>query len=514
VSSVLKRLHSFLLRAIAGLCLAVLLGLSPLSQGAYAQASQTPLQQLASRLSEFRLENGIRFVVLERHRAPVVSVVTYARVGAIDEPLGQTGVAHFLEHLAFKGTPTIGTLNYQQEEPLLTQLDQTFLALRRAEANGEGDRISALRPRFEVLKSNAAQLVQPNELGRILESAGAVGLNAATSADATQYYCSLPANKLELWMALESERFRQPVFREFFEEKSVILEERRLRLDNQPMTQLLEAVKAAALPGHPYARPVIGERQDIEALSPSDVRQFFQKHYGTENLTVAIVGDVQAQQVHQLAQQYFGPLAKRAAASRPAPQKLPPLTVTPRIQIQADTQPWYVEAYRIPPETDPDFEVLALLQRLLSQGRLGWLEQSLVEQQHLAAVAESMVGYPGTQHANLFVVYAAPAAGRQIPELEWAIAEILERLKTTAVPEADLLRVKNQLQASLLRSLDSNHGMAQLFAEYVAESGSSHQLFADLDRLGQITPADLQRVAQRIFRSDNRVVGELVSRET
>lgn len=508
----MKRLRIFWLRAIAALNLVFLLNLSPLTQGAFAQDTTATLQQLSSRLSEFRLANGMQFVVLERHRAPVVSVVTYARVGAVDEPTGQTGVAHFLEHLAFKGTPSIGTVNYQQEEPLLAQLDQTFLALRRAEAKGEGDRIDVLRPRFEALKSNAAQLVRPNELGRILETAGAVGLNATTSTDATQYYCSLPANKLELWMSLESERFRQPVFREFFEEKSVILEERRLRFDNQPMTQLLEAVKVAALPGHPYARPVIGEQRDIEALSPSDVRQFFQKYYGPENLTVAIVGDVDPQQVQTLAQKYFGALPQRTPPPRPALQPLPPLSQPTRVQVKADSQPWYVEAYRIPPESNPDFDVLALVQRLLSQGRLGWLEKDLVEQQRLAVVAESILGYPGTHHPNLFVLYAAPAEGHQTAEVEGAIAQVLQRLKTTPLSAADLQRVKNQVQAGLLRNLDSNHGMAQLLAEYKAESGSSHQLFTDLERLNQITPAEMQKVAQRIFRPDNRVVGELVPR--
>eukprot|EP00884_Botryococcus_braunii_P004739 jgi/Botrbrau1/14266/Bobra.113_2s0012.1 len=209
---------------------------------------------LQRRVSEFTLENGLHFIVLERHVAPIVSCHIYADVGAYDEPDGQTGIAHLLEHMAFKGSTTIGTKNYKQEAVLLEQLDEAFYTLREAQQAGQAQQAAKLLEAFRMLQARADEVVVPNEFGSLLQTAGAVGLNATTSHDATKYYMSLPSNKLELWFALEAERFQAPVFRQLYMEKQVVAEERRMRIDNSPLGKFQEQFQGAALSNN-YRRP-------------------------------------------------------------------------------------------------------------------------------------------------------------------------------------------------------------------------------------------------------------------
>ena len=268
---------------------------------------QPYLDRVVENLTEFKLDNGMKFIVLRRLEAPVVSFVTYADVGGVDEPEGKTGVAHFLEHLAFKGTDRIGTKNYAREKRLLDQLDKVAAQIQQAQAAGQKDKVAQLQARFKKVETQARETVNQNELGRIVEQAGGVGLNATTSSEATKYFYSFPANKLELWMSLESERFLNPELRrEFFKEKDVILEERRMRVDNSPIGQMIEKFNDTAFEKHPYKRPVIGYDEDIRNLTTQDVQQFFDTYYVPSNLTVAVVGDVKPAEVKKLAEAYFG----------------------------------------------------------------------------------------------------------------------------------------------------------------------------------------------------------------
>ena len=219
---------------------------------------QPYIDRVVDDVSEFTLDNGMKFIVLERHQAPVVSMMLYAKVGAVNEEDGHTGVAHYLEHLAFKGTTKIGTTDYVAEAPLLQEMDVVFDQLMAAEKAEDEETTAALRSQFDTLQAQAAEYVEQNKFGQIIEQSGGRGLNATTSADATRYFYSLPSNKLELWMSLEAERFIDPVFREFYKEKQVILEERRMRVDNSPIGQIVEKFLEVAFDEHPYRRPVIG----------------------------------------------------------------------------------------------------------------------------------------------------------------------------------------------------------------------------------------------------------------
>lgn len=473
---------------------------------------QPYLDRVINKVTEFRLDNGMKFIVLERHEAPVVSFVTYADVGGADEPVGKTGVAHFLEHLAFKGTTQIGTVDYQAEKPLLDQLDQLATQIKAASDAGDTKTVEKLKAQFASVEAAAAKLVKQNEIGRIVEQAGGVGLNANTSSDATRYLYSFPSNKLELWMSLESERFLDPVFREFYKEKDVILEERRLRTDNSPIGQMVEVFLDKAFTQHPYRRPVIGYDQDIRGLTRQDVQTFFDQYYVPNNLTVAIVGDVNPAEVKRLARVYFG--RYKSGAKPPQVDSREPVQQEPReVSLQLKTQPWYLEGYHAPAITHPDKAVYDIISSILSDGRTSRLYKSLVEQQQVALTAQGYSGFPGDKFPNLMLFYALTAPGHSVDDVATALRAEIDRLKTEPVAPIELERVKTQARAGLLRSLDSNMGMAQALLEYEVKTGAWRNLFQQLDKIEAVTAADIQRVAQATFTPNNRTIGKLLSQE-
>lgn len=506
-------------RFIALLLAAVLLwwGVSPEIALARENPASTPqevsmgvsLDRVIRQVTEFKLDNGMTFIVLERPRAPVASFLIHADVGGANEPDGKTGVAHYLEHLAFKGTTKIGTTDYQAEKPLLEKQDKLYEQYQAAKASNKTEEAAKFKAEFDKVEAQAAQFVKQNELGKIVEQAGGVGLNAATSTDATMYFYSLPANKLELWMSLESERFLDPVFREFYKEKQVILEERRLRTENSPIGQMVEVFAEKAFSVHPYRRPVIGYTEDIKNLTREDVQQFFDTHYVPSNLTVAVVGDVKPAEVKRLAQIYFG-----RYKAKPAPPELqivePPQTQTKEVTLRLKTQPWYLEGYHRPAMNHPDNAVYEIMGSLLSNGRTSRLYKSLVQEQQLALAAQGFSGYPGDKYPNLMLFYAQTAPDRTVDEVAVALSKEIDRLKTEPVSDMELERVKTQARADMLRSLNSNMGMAFSLLDYQVKTGSWRNLFKQLDAIAAVGPDDIQRVAKATFRPENRTIGKLL----
>ena len=471
---------------------------------------QPYISRFLERVKEFRLDNGMKFIVIENHEAPVISFVTYADVGGVDEPDGQTGVAHFLEHLAFKGTKSIGTKDYRQEKVYLGKLDRIFGKIKAAQTAGNEAKLARLREKFTKIESQASSFVKQNEYGQIVDTAGGVGLNAVTTADYTSYFYSFPSNKLELWMSLESERFLDPVFREFYKEKQVILEERRMRTDNSPIGKTVEAFLDTAFVSHPYKRPTIGYNEDIRNLTRENVREFFATYYTPNNLTVAIAGDVNPQEVEELAKVYFSRFK-----AKPAPPEVsktePRQTQTKEVIVKLPTQPWYLEGYHIAGLTDPDYPVYDVLTDILSNGRTSRLYQSLVEKQQVALSAQGFSGFPGNKYPNLMLFYALTAPGHTVNDVAIALREQIELLKAQPVTTEELDRVKTQFKASLLRSLDSNLEMARILTEYEAKTGDWRNLFEELEAITAVTAEDIQRVARSIFTEDNRTIGKLLS---
>lgn len=503
----LPRLLCYLLSVLVGL------GGVPWSPSVWAAADpefsiQPYLQEAVERVTRFQLDNGMTFIVMERHRAPVISFVTYADVGGVDEDKGKTGVAHFLEHLAFKGTSQIGSLNDEVEQELLEALEQVFVALEQTEDEEERQR---LQTTFDQLQEQASQYVDREAFGRIVEQAGGVGLNAATSKDSTRYFYSFPANKLELWMSLESERFLDPVFREFYEEREVILEERHSRVDNSPIGRLIEEMQQEAFRVHPYGFPLIGLEQDLRTLTPTDVREFFETYYVPSNLTFAIVGDVDPEAVQRLAEIYFGRYPK--GEDPPTVTEVEPEQEEMReLTLRLPTEPWYLEAYHRPAIDHPDDPVYDVISSLLSSGRTSRLYQALVET-GIALGVQSNASFPNNKYPNLVLIYGLTAPGHTVDEVAEAIHGQLEQLQTEPVEPQELERVISRAQAGLIRVLDSNSGMARLLAEFEVKTGDWRNLFTQIQQLEAITPDQIQQVAEQTFRAENRTVGRLLTAE-
>ncbi len=473
---------------------------------------QPYLESVKDRVTEYELDNGMKFIILPDSEAPVISFVTYADVGGANEEEGKTGAAHFLEHLAFKGTSKIGTTNYQQEKEVLEELDQVYQQLQKAQNNENEEKIAQLQSSFQKLQAQAQQYVKPNEYGQIVQQEGGVGLNAATSADYTTYFYSFPANKLELWMSLESERFLDPIFREFFKEQQVILEERRLRTENSPVGKMIEEFLGTAFTTHPYQHPVIGYEEDIRNLTRQDIREFFETYYVPQNLTVAVVGDIDPDTVKELAELYFGRFPRR-----PSPPKVtavePPQKEMREINLTLSSEPWYFEGYHRPAISDEDHAVYEVIAHLLSAGRTSRLYQSLVEEKQVALSAQGLSSFPGNKFPTLVLFYALTAPDSTLEEVSEALTVEMEKLKTELVSEEELERVKKQIEANLLRNLDSNRGMARQLAEYEGKTGDWENLFTELEAIAKVTAEDIQRVAQNTFTKDNRTIGRILSAE-
>ncbi|MEM8614736.1 MAG: pitrilysin family protein [Cyanobacteria bacterium P01_H01_bin.105] len=474
---------------------------------------QPYIDRVANDVSEFVLDNGMKFIVLERHQAPVVSMMLYANVGAVNETDGHTGVAHYLEHLAFKGTTKIGTKDYSAEAPLLQEMDVVFDQLMAAEKAGDEDQVGALRSQFEDLQTQASEYVEQNKFGQIIEQSGGRGLNATTSADSTRYFYSLPSNKLELWMSLESERFIDPVFREFYKEKEVILEERRMRVDNSPIGQIVEKFLEVAFDKHPYRRPVIGYQEDLRLATREDVSQFFDAYYGPSNLIAAVVGDVDPDNVKALANAYFGRIQSRSLPPDVTVEE-PTQTEPKSFELTLPSQPWYLEGFHRPGINHPDHVVYSMIESILVGGRTSRMYQDLVEQSQVALNIGSANGFPGDRYGNILLLYGLTAPGRTVDDVAERMDALLTQLQQEPVTSEELERVKTQARASMLRSLDSNSGMASLLTEYEAKTDNWRSVFEELKAIDAVTAEDVQRVAQATFVPSNRTVGKLLSAES
>jgi len=471
-------------------------------------AQEGYLERFEQKVTEFTLENGMRFLVIERHQAPVASFVTLVDVGSVDEPRGWTGIAHMLEHMAFKGTRSIGTGNWPEEKRLLERVDAAYREWLREKYREDPDsgKLSELRSEFEKLRERARKLVEPNEFARIIERNGGTNLNAGTSRDYTIYFCSLPANRMELWFSLESARLQHPVFREFYTEKEVIREERRMRVDSDPTGRLVEQLLAVSYTAHPYRHPTLGWETDLISTTRKNLRRFYEQYYVPQNMTVAIAGDVQPDRVREMARTYFGSLPRAERPPRIITRE-PEQLGERRFRITGPNQPLYVQAYHTVDQLDPRAPALEILGDILARGRTSRLYQELVDRQALAAEVQAFNGFPGKKHPSLFVIFGVPSKGVGPGEVAAAIDRELDRVKEHGVEPEELDRAQTKSRANLIRRLNSNLGLARAFAKAEAQRGGWRRVFTYLDRLQAVTVEEIQEVAARYLRKENRTVG-------
>jgi predicted Zn-dependent peptidase len=474
-----------------------------------ALATAQDLKEFEKRITEFTLANGMHFIVLERHAAPVVSFHTYVNAGAVDDPEGKTGLAHMFEHMAFKGTETIGTNNWPEEKNAMAAIEEIYDRLeqeRRKRSHADANKIQALETEVKEAVEKADSYVVPNLYPTIIEENGGVGLNAGTQLDSTEYFYNLPANRIELWFLMESQRFLRPVFREFYKERDVVAEERRMRVESSPQGQLLEALTAAAFEAHPYRRPPAGWASDIQSLRVHDAEQFYKTYYGPANITMAIVGDVDPKQARAFAEKYFARLP--AGPLPPLIHTAEPVQDGPRtVQVESPAQPFEIIAYKRPDQYDKDDPVFDVISSILAVGRTGILYKEMVRDRQIALAAGAEANLPGSKYPSLFVFYVFPSLGHTIPENDKLLGELIERFKNEKVDADALARVKTKTRASLVRRLDSNSDLAQLLTDYYAAYGDWRKLFTSIDDIDRVTAEDVQRVARKYFVNNGRTTG-------
>jgi predicted Zn-dependent peptidase len=470
-------------------------------------------QDIASfekRITVKKLANGLTVVIMERPEAPVFSFYTHVDVGSVQESPGITGLAHMFEHMAFKGTHEIGTTDWPKEKLALEKVETAYadyLKEKLKEVGRDEKKLAALEKSWQDAVAAADEFVVPNQFGEIVESQGGVGLNASTDRDETTYYYSFPQNRLELWAYLESERFLEPVMRQFYKERDVVFEERRMSVDSSPQGRLLEQFLAAAYVAHPYRRPVVGWPSDLHAFSATDALAFFRKYYVPANIVVTVVGDVKAADAMPIIERYFGRIP-----ARPAPEPLriqePPQEALRTVLLHDRSQPIYVEGYHRPNFRDPDDAAYDVLSDLLSKGRTSRLYRSLVRDKRIAIAAQGG-SFPGSKYPSLFFFFAAPSQGHTAEDMAAPIHEEIEKLKTQYVTDEELLSIKTRAKADLIRGLGNDQGLAFQLGEYQALYGDWRELFKQIEEIEKVTKEDIRRVANKTFREENRTVGKI-----
>lgn len=471
------------------------------------------LSSFEKRLTEHKLDNGMRFLIYERPGTPVASFFTIVDVGSAQEVPGITGLAHMFEHMAFKGTSVIGTSDFKAEQAALAKVDESYHAYdreRRKRGGPDAAKLKQLEATFKSAQEAADKFVIKNEFGEIIDREGGVGLNAYTNTDETGYFFSLPANKLELWAYLESERFRDPVYREFYKERDVVMEERRLRTESQPIGRLIEQFVTTAYVAHPYKQPVVGYMSDLMSFSREDAEAFHKKHYVPENIVIAIVGDVKAKDVVPILDKYFARLPRGAAPDTlrtEEPKQLAERTIT----MPDQSQPIYVEGYHKPANTHPDQAVYSAISDLLSTDRTARLYRSLVRDKKIAAQVGAFPGFPGSKYPNMMLFFAVPTPGKTNTEVQTAIHEEIERLKSAPITDEELKMVKTRAKANLIRGLADNGGIAGQLAQWEILFGDWRELFRNVDRIDKVSKDDIMRVARATFVPTNRTVAMIVN---
>ena len=479
-------------------------------------ASATWAQSLESfekRVTRKVLDNGLTVLIVERPEAPVFSFFTHVNAGSAQEVPGITGLAHMFEHMAFKGTRTIGTSNWEAERKALAQVEDAFEAYNteRLKIVGRYDeRLAELEKAWREAMAAADELVITDEFSAIIDREGGVGLNAFTSNDETGYFFSMPSNRIELWAYLESERYLEPVMREFYKERDVVMEERRMRTDSNPVGKLVEQILAAAFTAHPYGQAGVGWPSDLRSFSATDAMEFYNTYYVPSNMVVTVVGDVKAAQLMPMIERYFGRLPKKP---RPAELRTvePPQTAEKLVTLRETAQPFYIEGYHKPASSHPDDAVYDVISDLMSNGRTSRLYRSLVRDRKIAAAAAGFNSFPGDKYPNLFAFYAVPIPGHTNDELRDVIRAEIERLRTEDVSDEELEMVKTRAKADLIRGLASNTGLAVQFGTAQARYGDWREVFRQVDRIEKVTKEDVRRVAAATFTALNRTVGVIES---
>lgn len=476
-------------------------------------------QAQQARVIEKTLPNGMKVLMLERQGEPTVSGGWVVKVGSSNERPGITGMAHLFEHMMFKGTPTLGTSDYEKDQKIIGDQERIRDLMRKEEAKmrasyrrGEIDdlmkpenqtkRYQELNKEFKELIAAQREILVKNEFDKIYTSAGASGMNAFTTEDITGYFITVPANKLELWMWMESERQLHPVFREFYAERDVVFEERRMRTESTPLGRAEEQFNSMFWVSHPYTWPVIGWPSDIPAISKAQADEFYATFYAPQNITLVLVGDFKNQEAFTLAQKYFGRIPR---GKQDAPDVVTlelEQQIEKRMNAEVEANPQVDILWHSVPFGHPDSYALDVISQVLSD-RTGRLYKGLVLGKQVATSV--FARQDSRKWAGLFNAGGEAKEGSTPADVEQAIYAEIERLKTEDVPEKELQKVKNQFAAYEYRKLRNNFFILIQLIFYEG-LGDWKEINEGGPKAQAVTIDDIKRVAKKYFIKTNRAV--------
>ena len=468
---------------------------------------------------EHTLDNGLRILMVQRPGDPSISAGWVAHVGSVNEKPGITGIAHLFEHMMFKGTNTIGTKDYEADRNIMAKKDSLRALMRVEESKmramqrrGEIPSVrdpDAWTDRYKELDAEINELIEAqrdiiikDELSRIYSNAGATGLNAGTSHDFTIYFINVPSNRIELFFWLESDRLLNPVFREFYAERDVVREERRMRIESTPTGKYDETFESMFYTSHPYSWPVIGWPSDVENITREQANEFYDIFYGANNLTFIFVGDLEPDAIVELSEKY---LDRLPSSPQPIPEviteELEPVAEK-RMIAYAQTNPTVRIRYHTVPHNHRDSFALDVLAGVLS-GRTGRLHRDLVLERDMATSVGASQN--GRKYAGYFQVNGISKGDYKPEDVEREIYKHIERLRDELVTERELERVKNQNIANSYRRLTSNfYLMLQLGVYEVMDSWK--YINEEPERIQEVTAEDIRRVVNTYFDDDVRTV--------
>jgi predicted Zn-dependent peptidase len=466
---------------------------------------------LEKKVVKAKLKNGLTVLMLERHFSPTVALYIRHRIGAVDEQKGKSGAAHLLEHMMFKGTTTIGTKNYAAEKKILDAIEKTGSMLDEEKRKGpkaDTKIIAKLSGGLKELQNKQKEYLIPNEIDRLYTENGGLDMNASTGQDVTTYQVSLPANKIELWARIESDRLLNSVFREFYTERDVVMEERRQRVETDPDGKLYESFISTAYKAHPYGRPILGWEEDLMNLSPSAMREIFARYRAPESIVIAVVGDINQPQTLKLIEKYFGRLPKSREMKNDIPTE-PQQTEERRVKIIFDANPTMMLGFHKPNTPAYEDYIFDVIQNILTKGRTSRLYKKMVTDMKIAKSVGAVNGVPASRYPNLFMISAEPGYPHTNTELEETILQELEKLKKEPVPDEELRKAKNNIKMEYIQSLNSNAEIASILSYYEVLLGDYRYLADYLKNIDKVTADDIRKAAEIYFDKSNRTIAVL-----
>jgi predicted Zn-dependent peptidase len=473
------------------------------------------LRQLKDKVYSHKLSNGIKVTLYKRGFAPVFAGVTAIRAGGTDEKEGYTGVAHFLEHMAFKGTKDIGTKDYLREKILLDKLEAIYT--KYGIENIPEKVTDEVKNEIEAINNELKTLWIQEDLSRQFEKRGASGLNATTDKEITKYFVNLPRSAFEFWCQLESERLFEPVMRQFYSEKEVVFEERRMRFVDDPTGKLYEMLLAKAYKVHPYKNPVIGYDQDLKRITATDLLNFHKQYYVPSNIAISLVGDVDPKRDIPVLEQYFGKYRdsesqQAVSHDRNLPQE-PVQVEGRRVVLKDPSAPVILVAYHKPSYPDPRDPAISVMNEILAGSRTSPLYKELVEKRKIAASVD-VEEAPGIGYPNLTLFSIVPKTGFSNAEVLKAFDDVIERFKKNVVDTNDLIKAKRSIAVSYLDDLNSNSSLATHFSVADLIFGSWTAPIDWYIQAMSVEKKAIQSEAVAILKNTNRTVAWIENENT